>query len=94
MSDALGLIDHWRQVTAKGQPVSWGCDRATIILDHIDALGEAVAAAAGYAEQLRETIAWNRDAAAAQARELAEWRRQRDAMLVAEIQRLTALVEP
>jgi len=92
MSDAAGLIDHWRQVTAKGQPISWGCDRATIILDHIDALGEELAAGAALVEQLRETIAWNRNAAARQAAETLGYRQERDTKLVAEIQRLTALV--
>ena len=92
MSNALALIDHWRQAATRGESVSWGSDRAETIIDHIDTLGEELAATAAHVEQLREVIAWNREAVAKKAAELAEHRQQRDATLVAEIQRLTALV--
>ena len=94
MSDALALIDHWRQATTRGDSLSWGADRSVVIIEHIDALGEQIAAGVLHVEQLLEVIAWNREATAKQAADLAEHRQQREANLVAEIHRLTALTEP
>jgi len=57
------LLAHWREVTARGQTIAWGEDRAAAILDYIDELETDTV-------RKTETIVWNRQRHAAEVAEL------------------------
>lgn len=72
------LLKHWREVTAKGQTISWGEDRAELILAYIAGIEKRC-------ETLSATIQFNRERHAEQIAE----HRQRGVALTTALQEAT-----